>query len=116
MKTILFLFSTLLVLISCNTPIAGTSGTNSSSNEKPGKTFCLDGAIYWDADPAADGLGWHFSTTGVGEKAYVFDNLPAEYQVKELPVTVCMYKTDQRAPVFSLDTVYKHHITSIKKR
>ncbi|MBS4066332.1 MAG: hypothetical protein KGZ74_17360 [Chitinophagaceae bacterium] len=82
---------------------------------------CAQGFIYWGGPYAADGIGWYFAEKREGNW------LPAQLKEEELPnefknfndsiaVTICLQKTNERAPCFCASPSYFYKIVRIEKR
>lgn len=78
--------------------------------------LCLDGVIHWGGEPAADGLGWYFLSAKFGDKPVKLKDLPATYEVNDLPVAVCLIKTKEKYQCFCATPLDVYSIRQIRKR
>src|SRR5688572_20851502 len=85
---------------------------------KEDQPICKDGFIFWGGDPAADGRGWYFSESINSNDFMVMDNLGNDFKVDNLPVNICVVKTNTRYYCLCPSTpeLYYYHITSIRTR
>src|SRR5215208_2387568 len=79
------------------------------------ETICLNGAVKWGGDPAADGLGWYIMDSVGGLKNYIPENLPDNLKADGLSVRVCLYETSTKFYCQCAYPLNKYHITFIKK-
>ncbi|MBD0364750.1 MAG: hypothetical protein M3342_06215 [Bacteroidota bacterium] len=78
---------------------------------------CKNGFIHWEGDPAADGLGWVFREDNTGWPVpYKLKNLPADFQTDNLPVNVCLYKTDETFHCLCAAPLNVYKVTRIRRR
>lgn len=80
-----------------------------------GDIVCLNGTIEWGGEPAADGRGWIFVPTETSQY-YSLKDLPAAYKQDDLPVSVCLQQTNEKAPCFCPEPPYFYRVTSVKRR
>jgi hypothetical protein len=77
--------------------------------------ICLDAAIKWGGEPAADGLGWYIMDSVGGIKNYIPSNLPDSLKIDGQSVHVCMYETTEKFYCECLHPLNKYHITQIRR-
>ena len=78
-------------------------------------TICLDAAVKWGGEPAADGFGWYIFDSVGGIKIYVPLNLPDVLKIDGLSVHVCMYETTEKFYCMCPQPMNKYHITQIRR-
>jgi len=78
--------------------------------------LCIDGVVHWGGEPAADGLGWYFLSSELGDKPVKLKNLSTEYEINDLPVSVCLIKTKEKYQCFCATPLEVYSIAQIRKR
>jgi hypothetical protein len=78
-------------------------------------TICLDAAVKWGGEPAADGFGWYIFDSVGGIKNYIPLNLPDGLKIDGLSVHVCMYETTEKFYCMCPQPMNKYHITQIRR-
>jgi hypothetical protein len=78
-------------------------------------TICLDAAVKWGGEPAADGFGWYIFDSVGGIKNYIPLNLPDGLKIDGLSVHVCMYETMEKFYCMCPQPMNKYHITQIRR-
>jgi hypothetical protein len=78
-------------------------------------TICLDAAVKWGGEPAADGFGWYIFDSVGGIKNYIPLNLPDGLKIDGLSVHVCMYETTEKFYCMCPQPMNKYNITQIRR-
>jgi hypothetical protein len=89
----------------------------SCTKKEKEESICFDGIVRYAGDPAADGLGWVVQRTDVRSRPLVPRNLPDNFKVENLPVSVCLYETGEKANCFCAGNPPNYYyITNISRR
>lgn len=79
------------------------------------ETLCTDGTIQWGGEPAVDGIEWYFESSEFSRPVKLKD-LPSEYKVDGLSISVCLVKTDEKYQCFCAEPMEVYAIKSIRKQ
>lgn len=95
----------------------GSCNKSADLNKEPS---CEKGYIYWGGDYSVDGIGWYFTDKREGNwkfKQLKEADLPGEFKniTDSTFVSICLEKTEERAPCFCLEPSYFYKIISVKK-